>query len=82
MSYTPKRCSFCGKSIPLGTGVMFIRNDAVTFWYCSSKCRKNATFLKRDSRKLKWARQQGVKTGTVSGRKIAQTVGAPSGKAA
>jgi len=43
--------------ISLGTGVMYIRNDAATFWYCSSKCRKNATVLKRDSRKLKWARQ-------------------------
>jgi large subunit ribosomal protein L24e len=44
--------------IPLGTGVMFIRNDAATFWYCSSKCRKNATVLKRDPRKLKWSRQE------------------------
>ncbi|MDG6923513.1 MAG: hypothetical protein JRN67_09500, partial [Nitrososphaerota archaeon] len=33
-----------------------IRNDAATFWYCSSKCRKNATELGRDARKLKWAR--------------------------
>ncbi len=41
----------------MGTGVMFIRNDAATFWYCSSKCRKNATVLHRDARKLKWARQ-------------------------
>ena len=45
--------------ISLGTGIMYIRNDAATFWYCSSKCRKNATVLKRDSRKLKWARQLG-----------------------
>jgi large subunit ribosomal protein L24e len=37
-------------------GVMFIRNDAATFWYCSSKCRKNATKLRRDPRKLKWSR--------------------------
>ncbi|MHB1868192.1 MAG: 50S ribosomal protein L24e [Nitrososphaerales archaeon] len=57
MSYTQKRCSFCYRLISLGTGVMYIRNDAATFWYCSSKCRKNATVLKRDSRKLKWARQ-------------------------
>ncbi|MDA4130697.1 MAG: 50S ribosomal protein L24e [Thaumarchaeota archaeon] len=58
MSYSPKRCSFCGKPIPLGIGVMYIRNDAATFWYCSSKCRKNASKLKRDPRKLKWARQR------------------------
>ncbi|HXQ92534.1 MAG TPA: 50S ribosomal protein L24e [Nitrososphaerales archaeon] len=58
MSYSPKRCSFCGKLIPLGTGVMYIRNDGATFWYCSSKCRKNSSVLKRDPRSLKWARQR------------------------
>lgn len=62
MSYNPKRCSFCGKLIPLGTGVMYIRNDAATFWYCSSKCRKNASQLKRDPRSLKWARQRPKQT--------------------
>jgi large subunit ribosomal protein L24e len=60
MSYNPKRCSFCGRPIPLGTGVMYIRNDAATFWYCSSKCRKNASVLKRDPRSLKWARQKAL----------------------
>jgi len=35
---------------------MYVRNDAATFWYCSTKCRKNATELKRDPRKLKWSR--------------------------
>ncbi|MCL5068457.1 MAG: 50S ribosomal protein L24e [Thaumarchaeota archaeon] len=36
-------------------GIMYVRNDAATFWYCSSKCRKNSTDLKRDPRKLKWS---------------------------
>ncbi|MHB1908849.1 MAG: 50S ribosomal protein L24e [Nitrososphaerales archaeon] len=56
MSYTAKRCSFCGRSISLGYGIMYIRNDAATFWFCSTKCRKNALKLKRDPRKLKWSR--------------------------
>jgi large subunit ribosomal protein L24e len=72
MSYNPKKCSFCGRPIPLGTGVMYIRNDGATFWYCSSKCRKNASVLKRDPRSLKWARQ---KTKTVP--KSTKTVAAP-----
>lgn len=42
----------------LGNGVMFIRNDGATFWYCSSKCKKNSLQLKRDPRKLKWARSK------------------------
>ncbi|HKW03658.1 MAG TPA: 50S ribosomal protein L24e [Nitrososphaerales archaeon] len=60
MSYTPKKCSFCGRPVLLGQGVMYVRNDAVTFWYCSTKCRKNAMILKRDPRKLKWARGRPV----------------------
>ncbi|MDG7001199.1 MAG: 50S ribosomal protein L24e [Nitrososphaerota archaeon] len=55
MSYVSKKCSFCSRPIALGTGIMYVRNDAVTFWYCSSKCRKNSTVLKRDPRKLKWS---------------------------
>jgi ribosomal protein L24E len=45
---------------------MFIRNDGATFWYCSSKCRKNASVLKRDPRKLKWARAQRFRSEQVS----------------
>jgi len=37
---------------------MFVRNDGATFWYCSTKCKKNSIELKRDPRKLKWARAQ------------------------
>lgn len=60
MSYTPKKCSFCGRSISLGNGLMYVRNDGATFWYCSTKCKKNSMKLKRDPRKLKWARAQTV----------------------
>jgi ribosomal protein L24E len=57
MSYVPKKCAFCGKSIHLGTGVMLVKNDGSTRSYCSSKCRVNELKLGRDARKLKWARQ-------------------------
>ncbi|RLG91794.1 MAG: 50S ribosomal protein L24e [Candidatus Hecatellales archaeon] len=50
----PRVCSFCGKEFPPGTGMMYVRNDGVILWYCSSKCRKNSLKLHRDSRKLKW----------------------------
>jgi len=48
------QCSFCGGEIPPGTGIMYVRSDGSTLWFCSSKCRKNALKLKRDARKLKW----------------------------
>ncbi|MBI3859918.1 MAG: 50S ribosomal protein L24 [Thaumarchaeota archaeon] len=55
--YIPKRCSFCGKEIRLGLGILFVRNDGSTRPYCSSKCKINDTKLGRDPRKFKWARR-------------------------
>ncbi|MGH8248061.1 MAG: 50S ribosomal protein L24e [Gammaproteobacteria bacterium] len=51
---TTRRCSFCGGHVRAGEGVMLAKNDGSVQWYCSSKCRKNALFLRRDPRKLKW----------------------------
>lgn len=50
-----KQCTFCGKDIPIGSGTMFAKNDGSVQWFCSSKCRKNLTELKRDYRKYKWS---------------------------
>jgi len=52
----PQRCTFCGKEFPPGTGIMYVRNDGSTLWFCSSKCRKNAE-LGRDNRKVKWIKK-------------------------
>ena len=56
--YTPKRCHFCGKDVHLGTGILLVLNDGSSRTYCSSKCRYNDLKLKRDPRKLKWARRK------------------------
>ena len=48
-----RKCSFCGSEFPAGIGIAYVKNDGAIFWFCSSKCRKNS-FLKKDSRKLKW----------------------------
>lgn len=49
-----KKCNFCGRNVLPGRGIMLVRNDGSIQYYCSSKCRKNATKLHRDPRKLKW----------------------------
>jgi large subunit ribosomal protein L24e len=56
--YVPKKCAFCGRDVYLGTGILFVKNDGTTKSYCSSKCRKNDQDLRRDPRKLKWARRK------------------------
>lgn len=54
-----RKCGFCGKEFPPGTGMMYVRNDGSILWFCSGKCRKNSLKLKRDSRKLKWTEYYG-----------------------
>ncbi len=36
---------------------MLAKNDGTVMWFCSSKCRKNMTELKRDPRKFKWTKR-------------------------
>ncbi|MCK4310479.1 MAG: 50S ribosomal protein L24e [Methanomicrobia archaeon] len=49
-----KICSFCGKEIEPGTGMMYVRKDGTVFTFCSSKCERNMIKLKRKPRKVKW----------------------------
>jgi len=50
-------CSFCGKPLKPGTGMMYVKDDGTIYFFCSSKCRKNMLKLKRDPRKLKWTKK-------------------------
>jgi len=47
------KCTFCGKEIPRGTGIMLITKAAKVSYFCSSKCEKN-TLLKRNPAKTRW----------------------------
>jgi len=49
-----RKCSFCGRPIEPGTGMVLARNDGSLLWFCSSKCRKNSLKLRRNPRKVKW----------------------------
>ena len=49
-----RNCSFCGREIEPGTGMMFIRKDASIFNFCSSKCRKNLIYMERIPRRTRW----------------------------
>ena len=49
------KCSFCGKTIEQGTGVMLIERNGKIFYFDSKKCEKNMFKLGRDSRNLKWS---------------------------
>lgn len=47
-------CSFCGRDIRPGTGLMFVRKDSSILRFCSSKCERNLLKLGRKSSSQKW----------------------------
>jgi len=47
-------CSFCGKKMEKGTGLMFVLSSGKINYFCSKKCEKNKLKLKRKPRKFKW----------------------------
>jgi large subunit ribosomal protein L24e len=50
------KCTFCSKKLDEGTGKIFVQKSGKILYFCSNKCEKNMLTLKRDSKKLKWAK--------------------------
>ncbi len=48
------KCSFCSKEIEKGTGLVYVKRDGSSQYYCSNKCKKHTLKLKRKPRKTKW----------------------------
>ena len=48
------KCSFCGKELEKGTGVMLVKKDGKIFYFDSSKCEKNMLKLGREPARTKW----------------------------
>ncbi len=49
-----RKCSFCGREIEPGTGMMYVKKDGTILYFCSSKCRKNMLKTRRDPKKIRW----------------------------
>ncbi len=50
-------CAFCGRPIPPGTGIMYVKADGTVLRFCSRKCFVSAIKYNRDPRKLTWVRK-------------------------
>jgi large subunit ribosomal protein L24e len=47
-------CTFCGKDIPKGTGMIYVFKNGKIANFCSSKCEKHQVKLKHKAREQKW----------------------------
>jgi large subunit ribosomal protein L24e len=51
-----KTCVFCKKSIPQGTGMLYVKNDGKQLTFCRKKCEKSMIKLGRNARDTRWAK--------------------------
>lgn len=49
------KCSFSGKEIPPGKGIMYVKKDGKVLYFYDSKCEKNYLKLNRKPIKTKWS---------------------------
>lgn len=50
-------CSFCGQTIPRGTGLLFARKTGQVYSFCSRKCEHNLLHLNRQARNTRWTKE-------------------------
>ncbi len=50
------KCSFCGKEIKPGTGLMYVKKDGKILYLHVRKCKAAMLKLKRKARYLKWTK--------------------------
>lgn len=61
-------CSFCGRTLERGTGMIYVQTDGKVLYFCSRTCEKNMIKLKRKPRETRWTaayrheKQSGKKT--------------------
>lgn len=48
------RCSFTGKEIPKGTGIIYAKANGTVFYFINSKAKNNFLKLGRKGRDVKW----------------------------
>ena len=49
-----KKCSFTGKQIPPGTGLMYVKKPGQVLYFISSKAKKNYLNLNRVPARTRW----------------------------
>jgi large subunit ribosomal protein L24e len=49
------KCTFSGKDIPKGQGIMYVRKNGQILWFLNSKCELNFLKLKRKPVNYKWS---------------------------
>jgi len=63
-------CSFSGKKIPPGQGIMSVRNDGRVYYFINKKAERNMMKLGRKARTTKWTEEfQAIKAEEIQSKK-------------
>ncbi len=63
------KCSFCGRTIKQGTGIIYVLKTGKKYYFCSRKCEKNQFKLKRKPAATKWTALHHSEKEKLSGKK-------------
>jgi len=53
------KCSFSGKEIPIGKGIMYVKSDGKILYFIDRKAEKNMLKLGRKPQNVKWTAEAG-----------------------
>jgi len=53
------KCSFSGKELPIGKGIMYIKSDGKILYFIDRKAEKNMLKLGRKPQNVKWTAEAG-----------------------
>lgn len=50
-------CSYCGKKVQPGFGMMYVQKTGSVLFFCSAKCQTKSLKHRSDPKKLKWTKK-------------------------
>jgi ribosomal protein L24E len=66
-------CSFSGKVIPPGQGIMYVKNDGRVYYFLNKKAERNMMKLDRKARTTRWTEEaQAIKAESKHSKKDAK----------
>ncbi|MCL5412625.1 MAG: 50S ribosomal protein L24e [Candidatus Marsarchaeota archaeon] len=58
----PRRCTYCTREIPFGTGMMYVQRGGEAHFYCSRRCFRNSVVMHKRFNKKELVTKSAART--------------------